>query len=240
MTRPRIHHERLWGSDHGLTALLALLVLNMFVLYPLVGLGVLGNLFIHIVFTGVLLSGVAATARRRGPVLAVASFAVLSFVLRWTSFVRPAYGLAIANAGAALLFSLLLGGLILVRVFSAGPVTRQRIEGAIAVYLLIALAWGAAYELCALVSPGALVATSTGSALPPEPVSSFMYFSFVTLTTVGYGDIVAVHPATRMLASLEALVGQLFPAILLARLVAMEVYYRQQQHERAGEDDRRR
>ena len=54
-----------------------------------------------------------------------------------------------------------------------------------------------------------------------------MYFSFVTLTTVGYGDITAVHPVARSLAMAEALTGQLFPAMLLARLVSMELYYRQ-------------
>ena len=57
-----------------------------------------------------------------------------------------------------------------------------------------------------------------------------MYFSFVTLTTVGYGDITAVHPVARSLATAEALVGQLFPAILLARLVSMELYDRQAKH----------
>ena len=51
--------------------------------------------------------------------------------------------------------------------------------------------------------------------------SSFVYFSFVTLTTVGYGDMTPVHPATRSLAIAEALIGQLYPAILLARLVSL-------------------
>ena len=51
------------------------------------------------------------------------------------------------------------------------------------------------------------------------------YFSFVTLTTVGYGDIIAVHPLARMLVILEALVGQLFPAILLAWLVSMQIVH---------------
>ncbi|HEY7534991.1 MAG TPA: potassium channel family protein, partial [Thermodesulfobacteriota bacterium] len=56
--------------------------------------------------------------------------------------------------------------------------------------------------------------------------AKLLYFSFVTLTTVGYGDITAVHPVSRSLAMLEGLIGQLFPAILIARLVSMELYYR--------------
>jgi len=56
---------------------------------------------------------------------------------------------------------------------------------------------------------------------------SLVYFSFVTLTTVGYGDITPVHPIVRSLSNLEALVGQLYPAILIGRLVAMELSARQ-------------
>jgi hypothetical protein len=48
----------------------------------------------------------------------------------------------------------------------------------------------------------------------------------VTLTTLGYGDILAVHPSARMLVMLEALTGQLYPAILLARLVSLEIVHR--------------
>ena len=54
-------------------------------------------------------------------------------------------------------------------------------------------------------------------------MSKLVYFSFVTLTTVGYGDIAATNTAARSLAMLEALMGQLFPAVLIARLVSMEV-----------------
>jgi hypothetical protein len=53
--------------------------------------------------------------------------------------------------------------------------------------------------------------------------SNFGYFSFVTLTSVGYGDIVPVHPYARSLANVEAIVGQLYPATLLARLVTLEI-----------------
>jgi hypothetical protein len=57
--------------------------------------------------------------------------------------------------------------------------------------------------------------------------SNLFYFSFVTLTTIGYGEIVAVHPITRMLVILEGVAGQLFPAILIARLVSLQVQSKQ-------------
>ena len=59
-------------------------------------------------------------------------------------------------------------------------------------------------------------------------MQSFAYFSFVTLTTVGYGDITPVHPVARMLAVGEALVGQLYPAILIGRLVSLQISSRPQ------------
>ena len=59
-------------------------------------------------------------------------------------------------------------------------------------------------------------------------MQTFAYFSFVTLTTVGYGDITPVHPVARVLAVGEALVGQLYPAILIGRLVSLQITSRPQ------------
>jgi hypothetical protein len=59
--------------------------------------------------------------------------------------------------------------------------------------------------------------------------ASFLYFSVVTLTTVGFGDIAAVHPVARSLVMVEALVGTLYPAILLARLVTLQMESRRSQ-----------
>jgi hypothetical protein len=67
------------------------------------------------------------------------------------------------------------------------------------------------------------------------PMPRLIYFSFVTLTTVGYGDMAPIHPLTRSLATLEALVGQLYPAILIARLVSLELHARLDREKRASE-----
>ena len=108
---------------------------------------------------------------------------------------------------------------VLAQVFRAGSVNRHRILGAIAVYLLLGLAWGEAYSALAMVVPEAFSPVGPPGADPQR----WLYYSFVTLTTVGYGDITPVGPLARSLAILEALTGQLYPAILLARLVALEV-----------------
>jgi hypothetical protein len=87
----------------------------------------------------------------------------------------------------------------------------------VAAYLLLGLAWALAYDIVALVAPGAFSAPSAVEARKGR----FIYFSFVTLSTLGYGDMTPVHPVARSLAAAEALTGQLYPAILLGRLVSL-------------------
>ena len=95
--------------------------------------------------------------------------------------------------------------------------TLHRVQGAVAAYLLLGLVWGYAYQLVAALAPGAFA----NAVATPGQDHNLIYFSFVTLTTVGYGDVTPVHPAARSLALMEALTGQLYPAILLARLVTL-------------------
>ena len=117
---------------------------------------------------------------------------------------------------------------VLTQVFREGTITFNRIQGAIAAYLLLGLFWAFVYELVSLQWPAAFASASPVGVSPNEDLSSrFIYFSLVTLTTMGYGDITPVHPIARSLATMEALLGQLFPAVLLARLVSMELYHRQ-------------
>ena len=112
---------------------------------------------------------------------------------------------------------------VLAQVFRSGPVTRDRILGAVAAYLLFGLTWASAYHLVAMHIPEAFAGAAPKDS---ESWSAWTYFSFVTLTTVGYGDITPVSQPARSLAMLEALTGQLYPAILLARLVSLELLNR--------------
>ena len=106
-------------------------------------------------------------------------------------------------------------------VFAPGQVSAHRIMGAVVLYVKLALFFAYADRLLAILIPGAYGVTEGG-----EPITAgtrAIYFSFVTLTSTGYGDIVPVHPLARSLANLEALIGQLFPATLLARMVTLEL-----------------
>jgi hypothetical protein len=89
--------------------------------------------------------------------------------------------------------------------------------GGIAAYPLLGVAWAEAFALLEALRPGSF----SGAVGLAEGGRGWFYFSFVTLTTVGYGDILPVHPAARSLAMLEAVTGPLYNAILLARLVPL-------------------
>lgn len=91
----------------------------------------------------------------------------------------------------------------------------------ISVYLLLGMLWAFAYTLVARLIPDAFALNGTPIAGPPLHGFGAFYFSYITLTTVGYGDIVPVVPAARMLAATEAMTGTLFVAILISRLVAL-------------------
>lgn len=102
----------------------------------------------------------------------------------------------------------------------------EKVTGAIVAYLLIGLMWTFVYGLIELLHPGSFQASdSVRSWLDSHPHESptpvFVYYSFVTLTTLGFGDISPVAAAARTLSWLEAVVGQLFIAVTIARLVGI-------------------
>jgi hypothetical protein len=124
----------------------------------------------------------------------------------------------IGGFGAQLLVIYLLGHAVL----APGEITRHRVIGAVALYLGLGMAFAGAYHLACELAPGSL-ANVPSETEQFQNYSPILYFSFVTLTSVGYGDIVPVQPFVRALCNLEAIIGQLYPATLLARLVTLEL-----------------
>ena len=213
-------------SERSLRVLLILLVADVFIVAPIAQGEALPALQ-PVIHSMVLLSGVAIAFRSRAPATtAVGMLAVVGFVTHWIYHVHPTVPLGRADTALSLVFCGFITGLMLVQVFRAGPITLYRIEGAVTVYILIAYSWALAYQLVALSDPAAF--GFTAAPLPQNLRFRLLYFSTTTLTTVSYGDITPLNPVARSLAALESVIGQLFPAILLTRLVSMELFYRQQ------------
>ncbi len=215
-----------WWGESGPSAHLLLLFLA-FMLAPLLS-SDLGRFLSTFFFSLILLSGIAAVSNKLLPRIGAAVVALLAFVLIWLKHFNPeSHLLQTASAIVSLCYLAMLTWVFLRYAFQEGPVTGSRVQGAVATYILIGITWSAIYRLIELHQPGSLFVTPTAAGLSVFiKDSEFTYFSFVTLTTLGYGDIIPVHPIARLFVIFEALIGQLFPATLLARLVSLQVTQR--------------
>jgi Ion channel len=232
MRLPREQIDRFWASDWALSTLLIFLCTTIFVLRPLETLGLNVRLIASSFFSLILISGLVAVSHSRRMALVFGSVAVLSVMIRWTRYALYGPEYIAFEAIAAIVACGMLAAIVLTQVFREGPVTFQRIQGAVAAYLLIALMFAAAYSWVDVLVANAFSGPAPTAAEQHDVVQRFIYFSFVTLTTTGYGDITPQAPLARSLAMFEALIGQMFPSILLARLVSLELWYRQRRFER--------
>lgn len=216
------YFRKFWDREESLTVFLLMLIVFITLVIPFSHPGETSELFVVAFFSLLLITGVWTTVG--SPFLTgVAIFLAVcaSAFDIYQELYRPT-GLMLFIAEAVSLPILLLFLLVLVRsVNRAGPVTSHRVKGGIAIYLLLGLTWAEVYRLIEIVSPGSFNGINHS-----DFGLSFVYFSFVTLTTVGYGDITPVHSFARAFANLEALMGQLFPAIFIAQLVSREVQAR--------------
>ncbi|HXX81882.1 MAG TPA: potassium channel family protein [Thermodesulfovibrionales bacterium] len=214
---------RFWSQEHSLTALLVVLIVDLFVLFPMTGGGRVVDLAADLVFSLILLAGLRSMARNKAVRFFFSLFVVLGVV---THFAWRLFDLSLLAGWNSLFSALAVVGMLIVAlwmVYQDGPVTGHRVRGAIAAYLLIGVVFAKTYTLINYLMPGAFNIASPATPFAGEGRQAFYYFSIVTLTTVGYGDITAAAPTARSLVMVEALIGQLYPAILLARLVSLSV-----------------
>ncbi len=206
---------RFWRSDKGLSVFLAWLVFLVFVLPPFLPPETGRSFTADAAFALVLLTGVLALSEHGLAWRLLMAATLVSLGVLLANWMIPVAEPVIRVAELVSILLLLL--VVLGQTFRAGPVTGHRIQGGIAAYLLLGLVWAQAYALVEMLRPGSF----SGAISAAAGHRGFAYFSFVTLTTVGYGDILPVHPAARSLAMLEAVTGPLYIAILLARLVSL-------------------
>ncbi len=214
--------SRFWWSDRGLSMLLAFILVG-FLLAPLSRSGLSSGIIS--LFFSLLLSGMHVISKKKLHRAGVTLVALVAMILTWMKHFSPESRLLYACSDLfTLIFLILLTWVVLRHVYQEGPVTADRIRGAIVAYILIGFTWAVLYHFVEMCLPGSfhLTRAAVGGHYF-EKQSELTYYSFITMTTTGYGDIVPVHPAARTLAILEGLIGQLFPAILLARLVSLQL-----------------
>jgi hypothetical protein len=208
---------RFWADDAGLSIFSALLLVFVFVVPPLLAPGSGRRVAGDITYALLLITGVHALAARSLVRMVLMPVAVITLAVYLGSGVVPVPEPWVLGTG--LLSLLLFLAVVLGQTLRAGPVTFHRIQGAMASYLLLGVIWAHAYALLAQLRPGAF----SGPVSAADGPRAFLYFSFVTLATVGYGDVLPVHPVARSLAMLEAVTGTLYLATVIARLVSLAV-----------------
>lgn len=200
-----------------MTVLLVLLLFLVFVIPAIVQNQVYARLLIDVILSFILLTGTLTVLQNRPLLLLLGSSSVIALLLRWSEWVVPLGFLPIVRDVSVMLTLLVMAVAVGITVFGKNADIEDRVVGAVVLYLLIGIVHAVAYYLINIADPTAFNA-------PPEsqfPLTTWIYFSFVTLTTVGYGDITPVTRLPRTIAMLQALIGQLYPAVILARLVAL-------------------
>lgn len=166
----------------------------------------------------------ALISQKRILYLAV-SLLLLGLVGIWTANAIHQTGLRMIGCFFLIGFSVVIIGSIVRNVMTSSKVNFDLISGALCGYLLLAMMWSLIYQVLELTWPGSFVRTG-GQAIIAQSVapvaqdwSAFIYFSFVTITTLGYGDITPANAPAGHMAALEAVVGQFYMVVLVARLV---------------------
>jgi hypothetical protein len=180
-----------------------------------------GHLILALLFSLVLLAAVVAVADRKRTLVIAIVLAVPAITARWiNNFWPDVVHPAVFLVCALLLLAFVIGHLLHF-ILHAPVVTVEVLCASIATYLMLGLMWTVAYWLADQLTPGGAFSFNTNRGAQSMNGFTGFYFSFITLSTVGYGDITPVSRAARWLAAMEAMTGLLYVAVLIARLVSV-------------------
>jgi Ion channel len=208
-------------NDQLLIVMAALLLILLFVIAPLEANGVISGSSFGYIFAVTLIPAAFLVSGDRMAVGAIGTAIVLIIAASGLEFRQFPSVDDYLDAAAWLIAGITLSSVVARAVFASGRVTYHRIVGGILLFLSVGLIFVALFSFVLLRVPNAFA--NIGSGQDHFPLGNLIYFSFVTLTTMGYGDIVPLHPYARGLVNIEAIIGQLYPATLLARLVTLEL-----------------
>ncbi len=207
--------------QHGYSVLLAALLMLM-LLGPLAEDLGRGKLAEAALVSVVLVAGLYAISHRRGLALPVLLMGLFTLMVNWLLFVDVWDRASTIYAEVTgILFFGAIGLLVLQDVMSrAAKVNTSLINGALSVYLLAGLAFAYAMSLVSTLQPGAFNGADVHAG---DRIAPFEYLSFVTLASLGYGDLTPQSQLARSLCTLEAVFGQIFMTVLVARLVGVQI-----------------
>ena len=214
-----------WAQDWGLSSFFALLVL-ITIFVPMVPLSRPGRIGLDLMFALMQFSGAIATIQQRILTYLIIALTVLEFTADLIVELKPSSGHLGWDSAPKICGMAILVIMTLRHTFRPGPVSVHRVMGGVAAYLLIGVTWAFGYKLLIEERPDAIHFQSPFAGTPTGEPTRLLYFSFAALTSVNYGDAYPVDRVARSLAMAEALVGQLYPTVLIATLVGMSLQAR--------------
>lgn len=225
--KPRRQHQNAGESAWylGPYFIMCCVMLAAVLIYPLVQ-SFAGVILLRVLLTAILLSTLYTTTHSPLLFRVVLVLMIPAVLTNWVTNPIDQPGLFALASSATLIAMLIAVAAILLHIITAKDISQDIIFGSVAVYLLAGVMWAVGFQFVNDLQPGT-VFDSMGSVLTAESraalFSEFTYFSFVTLTSVGYGDLTPSGAPARALALVEGIFGQLYTAILIGKLVGMRV-----------------
>ena len=219
-----MHMSEFWSGDLGLTLTNISLAVLIFVITPLREAGLPGRFLFDLIMVTLMISGSLAVNQTRIATAFIVAIVLVSTAVLVMGRLHPTPFLHQVGSILSTITLLLYVRIVLLVMFRKGLVTWSRIQGGVCAYLLLGMAWASAYQFVEQRYPGSIQFISQPADID-QLTSKLTYFSFGILTSLG-SDIAPVLPFARSLAISEAIVGQLFPALLIGTLVAMAMQAR--------------
>lgn len=217
---------KFWVSNKFLSLFIALVLL--IAISPLMLTLHLSSIFGQSLFTIVLVVSFFSISKTRKFSILFVILSLGSIISGWLSQIYANTPVAIINCFFVILFMLFIFVKLMKYIFKSQHINHQTLYLALSSYLILGLFFASIYQLIYLIIPNSFVfnVPITGDLSGINLYTNLFYFSFVTLTTLGYGDIVPLAAVARMVTTLEALSGQIFIAVIIARLVSTNNFNR--------------
>ncbi len=209
---------------------LLLSLLLLLIVSPLVERWQLGVVIFNLFLSLTLLASIFTITHHRTLLTVGSILALGTFISNWLPSIYELHTLGLIGALLGVFYFGFTSGVILGHLLTSRQITVNEIAAAISTYLLLGLTGAFIFAFLEYLDPAAIItmegvaAVIDGNqALTRANFNEYIYFSFTSLTTLGYGDLIPATPLARVFAFLEAVIGQIFLAVLVARLVGMHI-----------------
>ncbi len=223
--------KKLQSLASGLYSLFLVFLLLLFILRPADRTGIYVGIW-QFCFVAVIVAAIFNSIKNQIVKIIAAIVAIPAILFNWLSLSLPHdpnyLGLYLVFT---IIFIVICATSIVNQVVLHAKVTVETLRGVICAYFLVAFAFAYVYFLIEFAMPGSFtnLFPETNFLQHTHFISEMMYFSFVTLLTIGFGDIAPLHDISRTFVIIEGIIGQFYIAILVARLVAVYSFYSNQE-----------